>query len=44
MFFIMNNDIIYIKHNIKKSVFKFMKRVCDVEEKVREHTHNTAYL
>ena len=44
MSFITNDDIIYIKHNIKRSVFKLIKRACDVKKKLKKHTHNIVYI
>ena len=40
----MNNDITYIKHNIKRSVFKFMKKMCDVKKELKKCAHNTVYI
>ena len=40
----MNDDIMDIKCNIKRFVFKFIKKACDIEEEMRKHTHNTVYL
>ena len=42
--FIINDDIMYIKCDIKKSVFKFMKRTYDVKEEVKKCVCNTVYL
>ena len=44
MFFIMNDDITYIKCDIKRSVFKLIKKACDIKEKMREYIYNIVYL
>ena len=34
----------YIKCDIKRFVFKFIKRACDIKEEVRKYMCNTVYL
>ena len=44
MSFITNNDIMYIKYNIRRSVFKLIKKACDIKKEVKECMCNTVYL
>ena len=40
----MNDDIMYIKHSIKKSVSKLTKKAYNIKEEIRKYIHNTVYL